>query len=95
MSHKRKWAVYYRSREYAHVMGDPCLGYIWASSKQEAEQMADLTGMGGTVGAWCVLVPQEKNRPESQMLGGSLSGLKTDSPGENTKHLVRSRLVTE
>jgi hypothetical protein len=53
---KSKWAVYYRSREYARRVGDPCLGYVWASSKEDADRMARVAGMGGVAGAWCVPV---------------------------------------
>lgn len=55
---RTKWAVYYCSREYAHRMGDPCLGYVWASSKEEADRMARAANMGGVGGAWCIPAQQ-------------------------------------
>lgn len=64
---KRKWAVYYQSREYARVHGDPCLGYVWAEDKREAERVAARGGMGGTVGPWCV--------PCKEKTGEALAGV--------------------
>lgn len=51
---KRQWAVYYRTREYARVMGDPCLGYVWAESVGEALDVARAGGMGVPDGPWVV-----------------------------------------
>ena len=77
---RRKWAVYYRSREYAYVMGDPCLGYVWAATKEQAERVAEKGGMGGMVGCWCVYVPDKEKTGES-LAGSSPVGAAVGSKG--------------
>lgn len=52
----RTWNIYYGSREYARVMGDPLLGQVSAATKQEAERVASKQGLGGTGGVWAVHV---------------------------------------
>jgi hypothetical protein len=70
---KRQWAVYYRTREYARVKGDPCLGYVWAASVGEALDVARAGGMGVPDAPWVVPV-QEKERPENAFGGVSPVG---------------------
>ena len=83
--------VYYESREYARVMGDPCLGSVWAASKQEAEWMAAIAGMGGGGGVWCVLAPEGKEKTGERMLGGCLPGLnQNDSTHEAAREAESS-----
>lgn len=50
----RRWLVYYQSREYARVMGDPCLGYVVAASRAEALAVARDSGVGSPDGVHVV-----------------------------------------
>lgn len=52
---KRKYEIYHRDREYARISGDPCLGLVEASSKEEAERKAIAQGFNLPTGAWAVL----------------------------------------
>lgn len=70
---KRIWRVYYRTREYAREMGDPCLGFVWAETMGEALDMARAAGMGGTDGPWVVLAP-DKEKTGVVLAGGSPVG---------------------
>lgn len=47
-----EWNVGYLDREYAKQMGDPVLDVVKATSKEEAEHIATLNGMGGINGVW-------------------------------------------
>lgn len=56
-----RWNIYHAGREYAHEHGDPLLGTVWASSKQEAERIAmeELEAFLPT-GAWAMLASLEE-----------------------------------
>ncbi len=46
------WNIGYLDREYAQLHGDPIIGVVKASSKQQAEQIAARINMGGVHGVW-------------------------------------------
>lgn len=48
------WAVHHADREHARATGDPVLGYVRASSKDEAERNASHLATGA--GVWAVEV---------------------------------------
>lgn len=54
MDIKKRFAIYYRDREYARVCGDPCLGETYGYDKEEAEKRARELGWGDTAGVWAV-----------------------------------------
>jgi hypothetical protein len=51
----RLYEIYETSREFAKVHGDPCLGTIYATSKEEAEREYSTCGGRSETGAWAVL----------------------------------------
>ncbi len=57
------WDIYYKDREYAQMMGDPCLGQVEASSKRDAEESAYHEGMGGIHGVWAVPAESIEQKP--------------------------------
>ena len=46
------WNISYLDREYAAMMGDPIIGVVQASSKEEAEKIASRLNLGGVYGVW-------------------------------------------
>jgi hypothetical protein len=55
--------IYYKDREYALFMGDPCLGQIEAASKRDAEEEASRMGWGGIAGVWAVPAESIEQKP--------------------------------
>lgn len=51
-----KYSIFYSDREFAHAQGDPCLGSVYAGSKEEAENKARKRNMSKVpgVGVWAV-----------------------------------------
>ena len=47
-----RWGIYHQEREFAHEVGDPCLGVVTARSKGEAEDKARRRGISGPTGIW-------------------------------------------
>jgi hypothetical protein len=54
----RRWGIYHQEREYAHEVGDPCLGVVWARRKAEAEAKARRRGLSGPTGLWAHPLPE-------------------------------------
>lgn len=58
-----EWYIYYKNREYARQTGDPLLGVVEATTKEEAELKARQQGLGGCVSVWATqahLLPGER-----------------------------------
>lgn len=49
----KTWEVYHRDREYAKLLGDPCLGFVRAETEQEAATKA-CTDFPTPTGIWIV-----------------------------------------
>jgi hypothetical protein len=47
-----RWGIYYREREFAREIGDPCLGVVRARGKGQAEANAQRKGISGPTGIW-------------------------------------------
>ena len=54
------WNIYYRDREFAHLVGDPRLGTVFAASKSEAERRAIELGFSSQAGAGVWAVPADR-----------------------------------
>jgi len=59
-----RWGIYHREREFAHEVGDPCLGVVTARTKDEAEAAARRQGLSGPTGLWAHPLPDKSNQPK-------------------------------
>ena len=56
------WNIGYLDREFARIHGDPIIGVVQASSKQQAEIIAAKLGLGGVHGVWAWKPTPENNK---------------------------------
>jgi hypothetical protein len=50
----KRFEIFHASREYAHELGDPLLGSVNATTKEQAEEKARCLGLGHATGPWAV-----------------------------------------